>query len=162
MKLLAPVLLLAACVAVPSLRAQTLELDPLRTKSFVKFIAEPATVQAGKPDDVELYFRVADGMHINSHTPNDSTLIPTTLTLQPLAGVKADSIRFPAGTKYAFSFAPREKLSVYTGDFVVKVRITAVHATDYILTGTLRYQACDNMQCYPPKMVPVSVILNAR
>jgi len=142
--------------------AQTLNLDSPARKSNVMYVAEPATVQAGKPADVELYFRVADGLHINSHTPGDPTLIPTTLTLQPLAGVKADSIRFPAGTKYAFSFAPREKLSVYTGDFVVKIRVNVVHAGDYSLTGTLRYQACDNMQCYPPKMVPVSVILNVR
>jgi DsbC/DsbD-like thiol-disulfide interchange protein len=162
MKLLAPVLLLAACVAVPSLRAQTLELDPLRTKSFVKFIAEPATVQAGKPDDVEFYFRVADGMHINSHEPGDSTLIATTLTFHPTDGVKTGAMHFPAGTKYAFSFAPREKLSVYTGDFTVNVRVTAARAGSYTLTGTLRYQACDNLQCYPPKTVQIRAILNAR
>ncbi|HEY0309199.1 MAG TPA: protein-disulfide reductase DsbD domain-containing protein [Acidobacteriaceae bacterium] len=142
--------------------AQTLNLDSPARKGHVSYIAEPATVQEGKASDVELYFRVADGMHINSHTPGDSTLIPTTLTLQPLAGVKADSIRFPAGTKYAFSFAPREKLSVYTGDFVVKVRVNAVRAGSYTLAGALRYQSCDNMQCYPIKTLPVAVILTVR
>jgi hypothetical protein len=27
-------------------------------------------------------------------------------------------------------------------------------------TGTLRYQACDNKACYPPKNVPVSVTVS--
>ena len=142
--------------------AQTLNLDSPARKSYVTYIAEPTTLQAGKPAGVELYFRVTDAMHINSHTPMDSTLIPTTLTFQPTDGVKTGAMHFPAGTKYAFSFAPREKLTVYSGDFTVNIRITAARAGSYTLSGMLRYQACDNMQCYPSKTLPVAVILTVR
>jgi hypothetical protein len=144
------------------LHAQSLNLDAPKPKLNVTYIAEPATVTAGKPGEVELYFRIADGLHINSHSPADPTLIPTTLTLAPLSGVKVDGLRYPAGVKYAFSFAPREKLNVYTGDFVVKVRVTASQPGNFTLTGALRYQACDNLQCYPPKTAPVTVILTAK
>ena len=155
-------LAVAAMLAGVSSSAQTLNLDSPARKSYVTYIAEPTTLQAGKPAGVELYFRVTDAMHINSHTPMDSTLIPTTLTFQPTDGVKTGAMHFPAGTKYAFSFAPREKLTVYSGDFTVKVRMTAARAGSYTLTGTLRYQACDNLQCYPPKTVQIRAILNAR
>jgi len=142
--------------------AQTLDLKAPHAKDYVSYIAQPATVEAGKPADVQLYFRVVDAIHINSHNPFASELIPTTLTLQAAPDVKLGRMVYPAGTKYAFDFAPNEKLSVYTGDFVVNVRVIATHAGSYTLNGALRYQACDNMQCYPPKTVPVTVFLTVK
>jgi len=142
--------------------AQSLDLKATHEKNYVSYLADPATVEAGKPTDIQLYFRVADAIHINSHNPFASELIPTTLTLQPAPDVKFGRMEFPIGTKYAFDFAPKDKLSVYTGDFVVKVRVIAPHAGSFTLTGSLRYQACDNMQCYPPKTVPITVFLTAK
>jgi hypothetical protein len=31
-----------------------------------------------------------------------------------------------------------------------------VQAGKYIVRGTLKYQACDNAACYPPRQLPVS------
>jgi hypothetical protein len=143
-------------------RAQKLTLDKPQTKTIVSYLAEPVTVQAGTPQDVELYFRIADAIHINAHSPLASEMIPTTLMLQPVPQVKVGRVQYPAGTKYAFSFAPQEKLSVYTGDFVVKARLTAAHTGSYTLKGLLDYQACDNLQCYPVKTLPVQLILTAK
>lgn len=39
---------------------------------------EQVTVPAGKASDITLHFRIAPGLHINSHTPKDEFLIPTT------------------------------------------------------------------------------------
>jgi len=153
--------LVVALLAVAA-HAQIPEPRGARHKSDVVYLSEAVTVQSGQPSDVELYFRVADALHINSHTPSDAAQIPTTLTLAPAAGMKVEDIHYPSGTRYAFSFAPKEKLSVYTGDFVVKARVTAAHAGSYVLTGMLRYQACDNLLCYPPKTLPITVIVNAR
>ncbi|HEX9110881.1 MAG TPA: hypothetical protein VF845_05345, partial [Terriglobales bacterium] len=52
-----------------------------------------------------------------------------------------------------------EKLNVYTGDFQVDVLVRplrTVRVGKYVIRGTLKYQACDNAQCYPPKQLPVS------
>jgi hypothetical protein len=155
-------LALLAVLGSLSAHAQSFDFDRTQTKNSVSYLAEPVIVTAGKPSDVKLYFRIANAIHINSHAPFASELIPTTLTMQPVADVKVGRMEFPVGTKYAFSFAPKEKLSVYSGDFVVKVRVTVAHAGSYTLNGSLQYQACDNAQCYPPKSLPVSVILNAR
>jgi len=130
--------------------------------SLVQYLAEPVAIEAGKPQEIELHFRTNKGFHINSHSPNSSELIPTTLTMQTVPGIKAGKVEYPAGTSYAFPFAPKNKLNVYTGDFVVKVRMTAEHAGNFTLNGSVRYQACDNMQCYPPQNLSVTVPITAR
>jgi hypothetical protein len=30
------------------------------------------------------------------------------------------------------------------------------------VNGTLRYQACDNASCYPPKTLPVQILFTAK
>jgi Disulphide bond corrector protein DsbC. len=118
-------------------------------------------VKPGKKAVVELRFKVAEGFHVNSHTPKSELLIPTNLTLQPAAGVKAAAIEYPAGTEYSFSFEPNEKLDVYSGAFTVKLPVV-VEAGSHTVSGVLRYQACDNAACYPPKSLPVEVVLTAK
>jgi DsbC/DsbD-like thiol-disulfide interchange protein len=132
-----------------------------KPKSFVLYAAEQQNVAAGKRSVLELHFRVVDGFHVNSHTPKSELLIPTQVTLQPAAGVKAEPIQYPAGTSYSFSFDPTEKLDVYSGAFTVKLPVVADAGT-HTVEGTLRYQACDHAACYPPKSLPVQVIFTAK
>ncbi|MCU1294262.1 MAG: hypothetical protein JWP08_3112 [Bryobacterales bacterium] len=132
-----------------------------KPKSFVLYAAEQQNVAAGKRSVLELHFRVVDGFHVNSHTPKSELLIPTQITLQPAAGVKADAVQYPVGTSFSFSFDPTEKLDVYSGAFTVKLPVVADAGT-HTVDGTLRYQACDHAACYPPKSLPVQVIFNAR
>ena len=132
-----------------------------KPKVFVQYAAEPQNVAAGKRSVLELHFRVVDGFHVNSHTPKSELLIPTQITLQPVTGVKAEPVEYPAGTSYSFSFDPTEKLDVYTGAFTVKLPVVADAGT-HTVDGTLRYQACDHAACYPPKSLPVQVVFTAK
>jgi hypothetical protein len=54
---------------------------------------------------------------------------------------------------------PTTKLSVYSGEFILQARIVAT-AGNHLVEGKLRYQACDQNQCMPPKTidVPIDVI----
>ncbi|WP_245632172.1 protein-disulfide reductase DsbD N-terminal domain-containing protein [Edaphobacter aggregans] len=140
---------------------ESLTTPPAKPKQYVSYAAEEQVVKAGKKAVVELRFRVTDGFHVNSHTPKSELLIPTNLTLQPAAGVKAEAIEYPAGTEYSFSFEPKEKLDVYSGAFTVKLPVVA-EAGSHTVSGVLRYQACDNAACYPPKSLPVEVVLTAK
>jgi len=146
-----------------SLSAQqgSLSTPAMKPKQYVSYAAEEQVVRAGKKSVVELRFRVTDGFHVNSHTPKSELLIPTNLTLQPAAGVKAATIEYPAGTEYSFSFEPGEKLDVYTGVFTVKVPVIA-ESGSHTVDGVLRYQACDNAACYPPKSLPVQVVVTSK
>ena len=116
------------------------------------------TVTRGKANTVDLQFRVGSGFHINSNTPKSDFLIPTTLRLNAPTDVVVGKITYPAGEDRSFPFDPDEKLSVYSGAFEVSVDVhplSSVSPGKYAFHGTLRYQACDNAACYPPKTTPV-------
>ncbi|HEU5341864.1 protein-disulfide reductase DsbD N-terminal domain-containing protein [Edaphobacter sp.] len=142
-------------------QAGTLPLPAPALKSYVLYVAEDHDVHAGKRTVLELHFRVADGYHVNSHTPKSVLLIPTDVVLQPAAGISEETAEYPAGKNYSFSFDPSNKLSVYTGDFVVKVPVVAT-AGAHTISGKLHYQACDHAACYPPRDLPVQIIFTAR
>jgi len=115
-------------------------------------------VTQGKSSSTELEFRVEPGFHINSNQPTEKYLIPTTVMLDPPTDLVVGKTTYPPGKESSFAFAPDEKLSVYTGDFAVTVQVralTSVLPGKYEVRGKLRYQACDNAQCYPPKSLPL-------
>ena len=98
------------------------------------------------------------GYHVNSNTPNEAYLIPLKLTWTP-GPVEGASVEYPKphDEKYEFSEKP---LSVYTGtfDIVSKFKVPPDAAQGpAILLGKLRYQACNNNACFPPKTVDVKL-----
>jgi hypothetical protein len=133
-----------------------------KPKQYVSYEAEEQAVKVGKRSVVEMRFRVMDGFHVNSHTPKSELLIPTALKLDTADGVRAEAAQYPPGTAWRFSFEPGEKLDVYTGVFAVKVPVVVVKTGSHTLNGVLRYQACDNAACYPPKTLPVQLVMTAK
>jgi len=119
------------------------------------------SVTAGKQSTVGLHFRIAPGLHINSHTPRDEFLIPTTFTIPDGSGVRLDSAIYPAGVVMALQADPATKLSVYTGEFTIQARIVATPG-NHAVEGKLRYQACDQSQCLPPKTITVAIDVMAK
>jgi hypothetical protein len=152
---------LPAASVLPAQQFGNLDAPAAKPKSYVVYASEQQNVTAGKRSVLELHFRVVDGFHVNSHTPKSELLIPTQIAFQPATGVKAETVEYPAGTSYSFSFDPTEKLDVYTGAFTVKLPVVA-EAGAHTVDGTLRYQACDHAACYPPKSLPVQVIFTAK
>jgi hypothetical protein len=117
---------------------------------------EQVTVPAGKSTAIELHFRVAPGLHVNSHAPKDESLTPTVLSIPVESGVKLDGATYPQGTEYVLPVDPQTKLIVYTGDFAIQAHITAVPG-DHLVEAKLRYQACDQTLCMPPKTATVAI-----
>lgn len=156
-------LVLAAFFAVvlPAASAQLNMSAPPKPKAYITYAAEAQTVAAKKPATLELRFQILSGYHVNSHTPKADFLIPTVVTLQPADGVKAGEPQYPHGVPYSFSFDPGTKLDVYAGTFTVKLPVVA-SAGEHSIDGTLKYQACDNASCYPPRTVPLRVLFNAK
>jgi hypothetical protein len=131
---------------------------PRRTPSVTMLPAPVATVVRGKSSNVELQFRVGSGFHINSNTPTAEYLIPTALKLDVPTDIVVGKVTYPPGKEMSFAFAPEEKLSVYSGDFNLSVQVrplASVLPGKYEIRGRLKYQACDNAQCFPPKQLTV-------
>ncbi len=120
---------------------------------------EQVTVAAGKPSAVALHFRIVEGMHINSHAPSDEFLIPTVFTIPDSDGVKLGSASYPNGANITLPSDPKTKLNVYSGEFIIQAKIIAARG-NHLVQGKLRYQACNDTQCLPPKSitVPIDVI----
>lgn len=124
------------------------------------YMAPPrlTTITRGKSGAVELQFRIGSGFHINSNAPKSEFLIPTVLKLNPPTDIVVGKVSYPPGEEMSFPFAPDEKLSVYSGDFALTVLVrplSSVTPGKYMVRGNLKYQACDNLACYPPRQLPV-------
>jgi hypothetical protein len=141
--------------AAPGLAAQG-QGSPAKAAAVEFLYPEQVTVEARKPAVVKLHFRVAEGMHINSHEPKEEFLIPTSLEFPDGAGVKLERAEYPAGGEYAFANDPGSKLSVYVGPFAIDVHIRAEKG-NHLVEAKLHYQACNNAQCFPPRTATVAV-----
>jgi len=138
----------------PGLRAQAFAQG--NVLNFVpprKVIAKP-----GAAVDSVLPLELRPGYHVNSNTPSDEYLIPLRLTWNS-GPIEAAGFAFPQPRmeKYSFSEKP---LSVFTGDFQIVTHFKVpAHAAagPTTLTGKLRYQACNNSMCLPPKTLDVSL-----
>jgi len=152
----------AAVASSRSLTARAIQSGPSQTAaSLVKpqaFISLDSVPQ-GKPFEAAVVVAIQQGYHMNSHTPSEAYLIPTTITATPPAGVKLVDTVYPPGKKIKFQFAD-EPLDVYSGSVTVKLKLAAdasaaVGATT--IPVVLRYQACSETTCLPPVKVPVDV-----
>ncbi len=135
--------------------------EPMGIKGPAVSVAPPplVSVMQGKQGHVPISFRVISGYHINSNKPKSEYLIPTALKVDATTDIMVGKITYPPGQDMSFAFAPEEKLNVYTGDFKLDVTVHPIHSVvpgKYVIRGTLKYQACDNAACYPPKQLPVS------
>lgn len=128
-----------------------------RDVAAVEFLfPEQVSVPAGKPTAVALHFRVAPGLHINSHTPKDDYLIPTAFSIPAGGAAMLKDAAYPKGADMTLPADPKTVLNVYTGDFIIDTRLVAQKG-NHLVEAKLRYQACDNNQCMPPKTITVTI-----
>ena len=109
----------------------------------------------------KLNVQLRNGYHVNSNTPAEEYLIPLRLTWTPTPLERPEvSYPKPHSEKYDFSDKP---LSVFTGDFDLQTKFH-VPATASIgmqmITGKLRFQACSNKECFPPKTVEIKLAVD--
>ena len=116
------------------------------------------SVASDKPGKVQLRFKIAAGYHINSNQPGSELLIPTKLQLNPPTDIGVGSIIYPKGHDLTLAITPDQPLNVYTGEFVITGKVSATRTASpgtYKVHGQLKYQACNDRACFPPKLVPV-------
>jgi len=149
-------LVLVVMLACRALHAQ--EESAPKGRTFVDFVsATNVAVSPGRSTPVEFTFHVEDPYHINSSHPLAEELIPTQLHFSLPGEIAIGKLQYPAGKLMSFPFDPSTKLSVYSGNFVVSgllVAPTKANTGTYTVHGELKYQACDNNACYPPKKLP--------
>jgi hypothetical protein len=121
--------------------------------------ASKAAGKRGATVQVKIPVSVDRGFHVNSNMPAEDYLIPLRLVWTPGGGLNGGDVSYPKPTLEKYDFGDKP-LSVFTGDFDLTVNFQVAPdapAGPGVKTGKLRYQACDNKACYPPKTVEVSV-----
>lgn len=103
---------------------------------------------------------IAHGWHINSVKPNNDFSIPTELSVTSPA-LDVGNIHFPPHIEQAFAFSGGDKLAVYEGNLLIPFDATRKAATDLAVTATMRYQACNDSVCLPPKEVSLVAALGS-
>ena len=124
-------------------------------------VGQPHPVAGKRNQEVQARIPVAiqAGFHVNSNTPSDEYLIPLSVTWTSLGALEGGRVTFPKPSLEKYDFAEKP-LSVFTGNieltasFKVSAKATAGPG---VATGTLRYQACNNRACFPPKNVDIGV-----
>jgi len=114
--------------------------------------------KAGSTLEAKLNFELRTGYHVNSNKPAEEYLIPLRLTwnASPL-GAGEVTYPKPLMERYSFSKVP---LSVYSGEFSLSTSFAVPASTPpgpVTLTGKLRYQACNDRMCLPPKNLDVKL-----
>jgi hypothetical protein len=118
----------------------------------------PVKAKVGTTVEAKLPLQVLSGYHVQSNTPSDPYLIALKLTWNP-GPIESAGVTFPKPQmeKYSFSETP---LSVFSGNFEVatkfKVSASAIPGPSAV-TGKLRYQACNDSMCLPPKTIDVKL-----
>lgn len=99
--------------------------------------------------------KIAEGWHVNSNTPTEEFAIPTVLELDP-ASAELVEAKYPPHQMKAFEFTGGKQLAVYDGTIQVpfKARLKA-GATK--IGVTLRFQACSDRVCLPPKTATTEI-----
>ena len=96
--------------------------------------------------------------------------IPIALTLQPPPEIELGSAAYPRA-KTLYLDAIKERVPVFEGKFRIVQDVKVAGSMDLMkslgetgktveVTGTFKYQACDEHVCYPPTSLPVSWTLH--
>ncbi len=129
----------------------------LPAQNDVLKVAPTATVtgKRGEPLQIKTSLQLQGGYHLNSHKPEDPYLIPLKLTWDANA-VETVSVSFPEPKHEKYQFSEKQ-LSVFTGDFAITSTVKPKIAGFTVLTGKLRYQACNHNACLPPKTIDLKI-----
>jgi thioredoxin:protein disulfide reductase len=119
--------------------------------------ADPVTATMRLDGDTAVVeMTIASGWHVNAHEPDDRFLVPTTLELAPPSGMHAGTVRYPAPVSKVLAFSEGKAMKLYEGRVRLEATLegTAVDATP--VRGKLRYQACDDTTCLPPRTIELA------
>jgi hypothetical protein len=128
--------------------------------SSVLSVIPPEKIAGKRNEVVTVVFgmQLRGGYHVNSNTPNDEYLIPLRFTWSGGAA-QADEVVFPKPQQEKYQFSPKP-VSVFTGDFKAQANFKVV--TNGVVNGKLRYQACNDRACLPPRVIEIKVPVEVR
>ncbi len=116
------------------------------------------TAARGKATRGTIVLSIPGGLHANSNRPGSEYAIPTTVRLSS-PGARVSGVSYPRGKNRKFSFSS-DTINVYEGrvSFPFTLTVPASFKSNSIrVNASVRYQACNDEVCYPPKTKEVTL-----
>jgi thiol:disulfide interchange protein DsbD len=117
-------------------------------------------IQPGGSARAAITVRLPEGFHMNSDKPREENLIPITVSMEAIPAVAGATAAFPEALDLKQEGATLP-LRVFEREFAIGLQVNAASdaaAGAHKLPLRVRYQACDEKQCYLP--ITASLELN--
>lgn len=121
------------------------------------------SVQKGKAARGTVVLSIPGGLHTNSNRPGNKYQIPTTIRLSA-AGARVSGPTYPRGVNRKFQFSDTV-INVYEGTvrFPFTVTVPAgFRGNNISVRAVVRYQACTDEVCYPPRSKEITMTARVR
>ena len=121
------------------------------------------TAARGKATRGTITLSIPGELHVNSSRPDSQYAIPTTVRLTAV-GARVSGPTYPRGVNRKFAFS-EGTINVYEGTvrFPFTVTVPAGFKGNTVrVRAVVRYQACTNEVCYPPRNKEVTVTAQVR
>lgn len=121
------------------------------------------TVQKGRSARGTVVLSIPGGLHTNSNRPGNKYQIPTTVRLTA-AGARVSGPTYPRGVNRKFQFS-ETVINVYEGTVRFPFTITVpagFRGNTVSVRAVVRYQACTDEVCYPPRNKEITITARVR
>ncbi|MCE5315007.1 MAG: protein-disulfide reductase DsbD [Armatimonadota bacterium] len=123
-----------------------------------KVVLSSDKLKPGAAFELAIVATVKKGFHVGSHDKDAG--YPASLKLTAPKGITLAEPVWPKAERKAFPIAPDEKIPVYEGKFVIKVKgkvAKNVKPGTITIVSKLEVQGCKDDQCYPPQTSDVKL-----
>jgi len=116
------------------------------------------TITRGTASRATVFLSLPGGLHVNSSRPGSEYAIPTSIRASA-GGARIGAVSYPRGKNRKFEFS-QDTINVYEGRTAFNFPVTVPEnfkGSTVRVNVTIRYQACTNEVCYPPKSKQVTL-----
>jgi len=120
------------------------------------------TIERGKATRGSVVLNIPGGLHVNSSRPASEFAIATVVKVSGASGVRVSGLTYPKGKNRKFEFS-ENAINVYEGrvSFPFTVTVPASYKGKTIrVNASVKFQACTNEVCYPPKTKSITLTAN--
>ena len=141
-------------------------LTPLTAQinSLLTVVPPPKTlVKRNQAVTSDITVQLRNGLHVNSDKPADEYLIPLKITWVDGVAQASETV-YPKPVMETLQFS-KEPVSVFSGAFKIRAKhkiLATAPAGPQTINGKLRYQACSNTMCYPPRSADIKIAVEIR
>lgn len=121
------------------------------------------TISRGSSGRGTIFISIPGGLHVNSNRPSSQYAIPTSVRLSG-TGVRIGAVGYPRGHDRKFAFS-ESLINVYEGRVPITFKVTVpknFRGDTAKIRAVVRYQACTEEVCYPPRTKEVTLNVRVR